>query len=125
MSSIMIYNYVFKKYKFKCHICKFTSDSQLDFTNHIAKKHKIILPCNAKVKKNIINALNINCNDKEDEEELCVICLDSPKTTAFFRCGHKVCCLDCAKNILNSNDKDSKKCPVCRKIVGGILRIYD
>ena len=121
---LMIYNY-FKKKNFKCHICKYSTEELDDFSNHLANKHKISIPENISTKNGIINALNINFDKNNYEENLCVICLDKEKTTAFFRCGHKVCCHECAKNILTNKDTDLKKCPVCRKVVGGILRIYD
>ena len=121
----MVYNYFFKKYNYKCHICKYNTDTIDNFYNHILNKHKLVIPDNPTLKNGIINALNLNYSENNKEENLCVICLDNEKTTAFFRCGHKVCCHECAKNILNSKSKEHKKCPVCRKTVGGILRIYD
>tara|TARA_B100001093_G_C26775959_1_gene992389 strand:- start:864 stop:1235 length:372 start_codon:yes stop_codon:yes gene_type:complete len=122
---LMIYNYISKKKNFKCHICKYSCDLLDDFSKHLTSKHKILIPDNISTKNGIINALNINFDKNNNEENLCVICLDKEKTTAFFRCGHKVCCHDCAKNILKNNNKELRKCPVCRKVVGGILRIYD
>ena len=122
----MIYNYFFRKnLNYKCNLCNYSIDSKEEFCNHIKLKHKILLPYDSVIKNNIINALNVNFKNKVSEEKLCVICLDNEKTTAFFRCGHKVCCHECAKNILKNNDPEQKKCPVCRKVVGGILRIYD
>jgi|SRR5208282_2546997 len=45
----------------------------------------------------------------DDEDPVCVICLDIPKTLVFVPCGHYCCCVECTKS-LNS------KCPLCRCI---------
>ena len=81
-------------------------------------------------KENETNALNINKLNipKIDNSKLCVICLVSEKNTAFFRCGHMVCCKPCALKIRNNNANGANKenkCPVCRREVVGTLRIYN
>jgi len=124
MSLKSMYNYV-SETKYKCHICTYSYDNTEEFSKHITYYHNIYLPENKIIKKWIINSFNINNKNITNDEDLCVICLDRKKTTAFFRCGHKICCLHCAKEILHVENKDDKKCPICRKIVGGILRIYE
>ena len=108
-----------------CPIClkNFTSET---YKNHLLYCHNIKLEDQIQTEK-FKNAEIIKPNiiKKECKSDKCVICLVNDKTTAFFRCGHKVCCYNCAKKILNSTNKLDKRCPVCRKIVGGILRIYD
>lgn len=44
--------------------------------------------------------------DKEDPDQMCVVCFEQPKTMAFVPCGHLVVCGECAKAL------DS--CPICR-----------
>ena len=59
-----------------------------------------------------------------DNTKLCSICLENEKNTAFFRCGHKCVCADCASRIMKLEGY-LKKCPICRKDIVGKLRIYD
>ena len=75
----------------------------------------------------ILNNTHINntINNSTNNDNLCVICLVNEKDTAFFRCGHKVCCNKCARIILNKKKKYEKKCPVCRREVVGVLKIFE
>jgi hypothetical protein len=67
--------------------------------------------------------LSYRCK-KIQYSELCSVCLEREKNTAFFRCGHKCVCEQCADKIL-SMGKDYDKCPICRRQVVGKLRIYE
>ncbi len=55
----------------------------------------------------------------------CVVCLNSQKTHACVPCGHKCVCEKCAFIIMNTHGITKKKCPICRKGVSCIIRIYD
>ncbi|KAH7565584.1 hypothetical protein JRO89_XS09G0230600 [Xanthoceras sorbifolium] len=65
----------------------------------------------------------------EDEEvagdipdgQLCVICLMRRRTSAFNPCGHLVCCYRCAISV---EREVSPKCPICRVVIRGSMRIY-
>lgn len=46
----------------------------------------------------------------------CKICLIEEFNTVFIPCGHVVACGKCASTLRN--------CPICRKEIGNILRIY-
>ena len=71
---------------------------------------------------------NLQTNDKkedsEDDETVCVICMDAPKEAAFLHLeddtAHTCCCMNCANEILNS----TKKCPMCRKKVKQVIRNF-
>ena len=56
-----------------------------------------------------------------DENTLCVVCLEVPKTHAFMPCLHRCCCPDCAA-LLFANEND---CPICRAKVTGYGKVYD
>uniref|UniRef100_A0A803KR23 RING-type E3 ubiquitin transferase n=1 Tax=Chenopodium quinoa TaxID=63459 RepID=A0A803KR23_CHEQI len=68
-------------------------------------------------------------SEVEDEEvgdvpdgQLCVICLMRRRRSAFVPCGHLVCCQRCAFSV----ERDlAPKCPVCRQVIRGSVRIYD
>ena len=45
------------------------------------------------------------------EDRTCVVCLDAPRNVTFHTCGHYVCCLTCAMELLA---QERPKCPNCR-----------
>jgi hypothetical protein len=48
----------------------------------------------------------------------CIICLSKKTNVAFINCGHMVSCEECAEKLKN------RGCPVCRKKILKILKIY-
>ncbi|GAB2220040.1 hypothetical protein Droror1_Dr00007682 [Drosera rotundifolia] len=67
--------------------------------------------------------------EEEDEDsgevpdgQLCVICLMRRRRAAFVPCGHLVCCHRCALSV--EGDR-TPKCPVCRQVISGSVRVYD
>ena len=56
------------------------------------------------------------------EGELCVVCLLRRRQSAFIHCGHRVCCVGCAQRIEREADS---RCPVCRQIVIGTMRVFN
>ncbi len=53
----------------------------------------------------------------------CLICSGAKADVAFVDCGHMVTCEKCAKRIKNESIY-KRKCPVCRKPVKKILKIF-
>ena len=49
----------------------------------------------------------------EDEDNECVVCMDSEATQFFNPCGHVLCCQACAEKIMHN----SKLCPVCNTAI--------
>jgi hypothetical protein len=45
----------------------------------------------------------------------CVVCIDAESCIVFNQCGHICCCEKCADDIT--------ECPLCRKIVGDMIKI--
>ena len=56
-----------------------------------------------------------------DGGENCVICETEKKNSIFYKCGHKVVCSFCAKNL---KDKYQAKCPICRAAIIDIIQEY-
>jgi len=52
-----------------------------------------------------------------NDSSCCKICFEGPIETAILRCGHLALCLKCSNAGL-------KKCPICRKEITEIVRIY-
>ncbi|XP_029649347.1 putative inhibitor of apoptosis isoform X3 [Octopus sinensis] len=50
------------------------------------------------------------------EQKLCKICLDEELSVVFLPCGHLVSCASCAPALSN--------CPLCRKKVHGMVKIF-
>ncbi|CAI9717319.1 baculoviral IAP repeat-containing protein 7-A [Octopus vulgaris] len=55
-------------------------------------------------------------NNMLKEQKLCKICLDEDLNVVFLPCGHLVSCVSCAAALSN--------CPLCRKIVHGMVKIF-
>lgn len=57
-----------------------------------------------------------------DDSKECVVCLEAERQSIFYPCGHKVCCVPCAKSIRSG----SGVCPVCRNsILDTIDKVFD
>jgi len=52
----------------------------------------------------------------------CIICMDGSATHACIPCGHQVLCRTCSE--LYGQTAQNKSCPVCRKALLGVYRIY-
>ncbi|CAJ2675374.1 unnamed protein product [Trifolium pratense] len=55
-------------------------------------------------------------------EKLCIICYDEQRNCFFVPCGHCATCYDCAQRIM---DGDSKVCPVCRRLIHKVRRLFN
>lgn len=53
----------------------------------------------------------------DEEDKLCVVCLDNTKQYAIVPCGHLCVCHDCSQHLV--------LCPICRIKKEDILRIYN
>lgn len=56
--------------------------------------------------------------------KLCIVCSEKKSDVAFIDCGHMVTCENCANKIKGNPMRYMRKCPVCRKEIKGILKIY-
>ena len=62
---------------------------------------------------------NLECSICLDNLE-CSICLDNPVNTVVIPCGHLCMCWRCANTILHG----SQECPICRRHVRTVNRVY-
>jgi hypothetical protein len=53
-------------------------------------------------------------------ERDCAICMDQPRDSLLCPCHHLVTCNNCAKSLLSRRDG----CPICRKEISEIIRVY-
>ena len=63
--------------------------------------------------------------DVEADGELCCVCLRRPRDALFASCGHRACCVHCARRVAASARAE---CPICRTpLVSNsqpVIRIY-
>ena len=57
-----------------------------------------------------------------NDEPLCIICLEGPKTHAFVPCGHHSVCQSCGEAIMESS---GKPCPICRVEASMLMQVFD
>uniref|UniRef100_A0AAR2K980 RING-type E3 ubiquitin transferase n=1 Tax=Pygocentrus nattereri TaxID=42514 RepID=A0AAR2K980_PYGNA len=55
---------------------------------------------------------------EEDTENLCVICLSSPRGCVLLNCGHVCCCYSCYQAL------PQPTCPVCRQMISRVVPLY-
>jgi len=62
-----------------------------------------------------------NYNEKEDKDKdkECCVCMERCPTHVLVPCGHKCVCEECAPRFL------MKECPICRKVVATIIKVFD
>lgn len=54
------------------------------------------------------------------EEEECVICRATPRTTRFLPCRHALACTQCARTLLDGKGLNALPCPYCRQTVSAV-----
>ncbi|CAI7752035.1 unnamed protein product [Closterium sp. NIES-54] len=54
-------------------------------------------------------------------EQVCVVCAGRVRRAVFIPCGHRVCCLRCARAVKES----SSLCPICRRFVRRVYQVFD
>lgn len=59
-----------------------------------------------------------NDQETEDRAKACVICASNVKQCACVPCGHLLYCISCA------NKRQESKCPMCRKSMKQVIRIF-
>ncbi|TYI89061.1 hypothetical protein E1A91_D03G027800v1 [Gossypium mustelinum] len=64
-----------------------------------------------------------SCSSGEDlyNARICVICYDEQRNCFFVPCGHCATCYECALRIY---DEENKVCPVCRRIIGKVRKLF-
>ncbi len=55
-------------------------------------------------------------NFKNEDEDLCKICMLNELECVFYDCGHMICCMNCSKSLIN--------CPVCRNKIIQSIKVY-
>merc|ERR1711964_270064 len=71
----------------------------------------------SKLRSSVISDLG----DDDSDDNLCIICEDNKKTHMCYPCGHKTFCASCVKDC----KKDLKECPLCRKAIKDIIKVFD
>jgi len=66
---------------------------------------------------------SLKLNNGKSDDNLCVICLVSPKNHAIVPCGHLCLCENCSVHYVD-NDKKSGSCPICRNDVTMVMKVY-
>lgn len=67
-------------------------------------------------------ALPVSDGEEETESRLCVVCQDVGKTHALIPCGHFCLCEHCAEHIVRQSPR---VCPLCRRAVRSVVRIWE
>ena len=55
-----------------------------------------------------------------DDDTNCVVCMDNKKDHAVVPCGHRCICGECAADV-----QESGKCPMCRKPLDFIMKVWE
>ena len=56
----------------------------------------------------------------------CVVCLQHRRRVVFSPCGHRACCMSCARQVAQARGLADRRCPVCRReIRREVIRVYD
>lgn len=71
----------------------------------------------------IVNQLGSEGRRGEEREgDMCSICMDSRKDSAFANCGHTVTCFPCGNKLCEENPP---LCPICRQTIQKVVRIIN
>lgn len=58
--------------------------------------------------------------EHQPDEQDCAICMDSPRNCVLRQCHHMCTCIDCGQLLLHRRDC----CPICRKEISEVIRVF-
>jgi hypothetical protein len=58
--------------------------------------------------------LGIHDDELEDDNHLCVVCMEHPRNIVLVPCGHMALCKECCNTIITDQ---KNKCPMCCQAV--------
>ena len=112
-----------------CHLCPNSDfEDPSDLLKHFFEKHKVSSqPTCDEDQEHLLEEVQQN-NKKPTEvpsEPECSTCFEPrTRTFALVPCGHATFCEKCATFFCEIEDKNSRKCPTCRTMVTGKLRVF-
>ncbi|CAK8683629.1 unnamed protein product [Clavelina lepadiformis] len=62
--------------------------------------------------------------DSQTSIPVCVICWSNTANTAIKDCGHVCMCLSCSRQLRPCKVGGNKTCPLCRKNITGVIKLY-
>ncbi|KAL7193326.1 hypothetical protein ACSBR2_025021 [Camellia fascicularis] len=62
-----------------------------------------------------------NSSNELYDGKICIICYEEPRNCFFVPCGHCATCHVCAHRIM---DEESRTCPVCRRLIRRVKRLF-
>jgi E3 ubiquitin-protein ligase MUL1 len=65
---------------------------------------------------------NLGEGEEVDRSVACTVCWARVRRAAFLDCGHRVCCVSCARRVAGG---PARKCPMCSQPIKRVVRIYD
>eukprot|EP01084_Bolivina_argentea_P041290 76184_1 len=70
----------------------------------------------------IIKDTPVKENSDEEDNKLCIVCLENEKDYVIIPCGHICVCKECKEE--NYDDVDDATCPICRCNIEKIMKTY-
>ena len=68
----------------------------------------------------LVREVQARLEQAAQERSLCVVCLEEEQTHALIPCGHRVCCATCSERLKVAE----RPCPLCRKPIEAVCRVY-
>jgi len=98
----------------QCHSCQAPLQKEANFCAKCGQSRRKVTPAPVTPATPIASTPNAG---KE-----CIICLDQPRECLFTPCGHWACCTKCGEKCMK---KKPKQCPICRKKITKVQRVFD
>mmetsp|Transcript_30242 Transcript_30242/g.59065 ORF Transcript_30242/g.59065 Transcript_30242/m.59065 type:complete len:110 (+) Transcript_30242:231-560(+) len=59
-------------------------------------------------------------HEVNEDEDMCVICMEGKATWTSVPCGHRSLCKTCAEHLRDSG----RQCPLCRADVSSVMQVF-
>ncbi|CAI5462856.1 unnamed protein product [Closterium sp. Yama58-4] len=59
---------------------------------------------------------------EDQDKNCCCVCMENPRNAVILDCGHRATCYSCGQELMRMANK---RCPICRREVRDVTRIYD
>ncbi|CAI7914809.1 unnamed protein product [Closterium sp. NIES-54] len=59
---------------------------------------------------------------EDKDSNCCCVCMENPRNAVILDCGHRATCYSCGQELMRMANK---RCPICRREVRDVTRIYD